>query len=364
MKVLVVGAGSVGLRLSLMLRDSGDYRVVIGDCVEEALAGAEKLGLEIVYADANRIEELTRTAAGYDVVIAAVPDHVVPKVADAAVAAGVHYFDFSNASVQTSEAAAHAAEGRAFLPGCGVSPGLVDHVVSSLVAAFDRDVDLVVRVGAIPRERTNRLGYGFIWNLKGLFAEYTAPCEAIRNGRLVTLPALSEKEEIVLDGVTYEAFSTAGGLNSLASRFQGKVRNLVFQTIRYPGHLDYMEFLLDDLGLRKRRDLFLTLLQNGMPVIDDDVALISVSARGERDGRKIERSMLYRIDDREPARGPLRGNALALGSAAHVAALLDLLRGGRTFEEGVDTLRYGGHARILDNRFLDRIMRPATVEQD
>jgi saccharopine dehydrogenase-like NADP-dependent oxidoreductase len=331
MKVLVVGAGNVGLRLGELLQGSGDFDVTMADCVEEALSPAAALGLEGVVLDAARSEELTRIAAAHDVVVAAVPDWLVHRVAGAALDAGVHYIDFSSRSEQLEALRDKVSAGRAFMPACGVSPGLVDLFAADLVSAFDEDIDLVVRVGALPQERTNRLGYGLIWNLDGLFAEYTKPCLAIRDGRPTSLPPLSDREDLILDGVAYEAFSTAdgfGGAGDLAGSFQGRVRNLTFRTIRYPGHLDYMKLLLDDLGLRERKDLWMTLLQNGLPAIDRDMLLIHISAQGMRDGRYLERSELYRIRDGQRGDGADRGGALSLGSAAHAAACIDTLRAG------------------------------------
>lgn len=40
--------------------------------------------------------------------------------------------------------------------------------------------------------------------------EYIHPCEALRDGKLVLLEALEGREEVVIDGVTYEAFNTSG----------------------------------------------------------------------------------------------------------------------------------------------------------
>jgi saccharopine dehydrogenase-like NADP-dependent oxidoreductase len=45
---------------------------------------------------------------------------------------------------------------RAFLPGCGVSPGLVDSIARGLVARLNVGCDVDIRVGAIPARRTNR----------------------------------------------------------------------------------------------------------------------------------------------------------------------------------------------------------------
>ena len=54
--------------------------------------------------------------------------------------------------------------------------------------------------------------------------EYFEPCEAIVEGRLREVPALEECEEFSLDGVTYEAFNTSGGLGTLCQTLDGKVR--------------------------------------------------------------------------------------------------------------------------------------------
>lgn len=348
-KIAIVGAGSVGLALGEMLRQSGDWSVLLGDCTEEALQHAEGLGFAVQHVDASRMEDVRRVAAGQDAVVAAVPDPLTPKVAAAAMLAGAHYLDFSNASAETEAQRANLAPGRIFLSGCGVSPGLVDEIAASLAGSFSGAVDLTIRVGAIPRRRTNRLGYGLIWNLDGLLAEYTAPCEAIVDGRRVMLEPLSQKEDFVLDGVAYEAFCTSGGVSTLIERIGPNVRNLVFRTIRYPGHLDYMSFMLDDLGLRQRRDLLMTLLRHGLPEISDDQVLVFVSARGVRDTTLVESSVVLRIGSTGGRSTP---TALALGSAAHAAGLLDAARRGAVRDHPPSASRHSDLAKLLDTRFL------------
>jgi saccharopine dehydrogenase-like NADP-dependent oxidoreductase len=336
----------------------------MADCVEEALSRAEAIGLESVAIDAARSEQLTRIAAAHDVVVAAVPDWIVHKVAGAAVDAGVHYLDFSSRSEKLEALRGRLAAGKVFMPACGVSPGLVDLFAADLVSTFDKDIDMVVRVGAIPQERTNRLGYGLIWNLDGLFAEYTRPCLAVRDGKSVSVSPLSDKEDLVLDGVAYEAFSTAegfAGLHDFARRFQGRVRNFTFRTIRYPGHLDYMKLLLDDLRLRERKDLWITLLRNGLPAIDRDMVLIHLSAQGMRDGRSLERSELYRILDGQSGDGAGAGGALSLGSAAHAAACIDMLRAGAIPSANDPTGNPDG-SPVSQNRFLRGVL--SRVELD
>lgn len=182
-----------------------------------------------------------------------------------------------------------------------------------------------------------------------MLAEYTAPCEAIVDGQRVMLEPLSQKEDFVLDGVAYEAFCTSGGVSTLIERIGPNVRNLVFRTIRYPGHLDYMSFMLDDLGLRQRRDLLMTLLRHGLPEISDDQVLVFVSARGVRDTALVESSVVLRIGSTGGRSTP---TALALGSAAHAAGLLDAARHGAARDHPPSASRHSDLAELLDTRFL------------
>ncbi len=71
-----------------------------------------------------------------------------------------------------------------------------------------------LRVGALPRYPSNALNYNLTWSTDGVINEYCEPCEAIVNGTLREVPPLEECEEFSLDGVTYEAFNTSGGLGN------------------------------------------------------------------------------------------------------------------------------------------------------
>jgi hypothetical protein len=58
---------------------------------------------------------------------------------------------------------------------------------------------------------------------------------------------LEELEHFSLDGDEYEAFNTSGGLGTLCDTLAGRVRNLDYKSVRYPGHRALMKLLLDDL---------------------------------------------------------------------------------------------------------------------
>lgn len=352
MRVAVIGTGRVGLCLAEMLAETGDYAVVAADCTEEALAAAQARGLEVRHVDAARPGELARLMSEADLAVAAVPDRLVPKVAQAAASAGISYLDFCEANEETLAAGASLAADRAFLTGCGVSPGLVDAVANDLAQRLDPGCDLDVRVGAIPATLTNRLGYGLIWNLDGLIDEYTAPCKAIVDGQITKLPALSGRIEFEAGEVAYEAFLTAGSVDALIALVGPRVRNLVFRTIRYPGHLGYMQLLLDDLGLRSRRDLLATVLRNGLLGKEPDAVVTYVKATGTRDGRRSVELFSCRIEQQAPAGAH---GALSLASAAHAVALIDRFRAGVLVGNALLCPALTPHETVIATRHFEKL---------
>ena len=152
-----------------------------------------------------------------------------------------------------------------------------------------------MRVGALPQYPSNALNYNLTWSTDGVINEYCEPCEAIVDGELVEVPPLEEREEFSLDGVTYEAFNTSGGLGTLAETLKGKVRTLNYRTIRYPGHAAIMKALLNDLGLRHRRDVLKDILENALPATLQDVVIVFVTVSGRKNGRLMQETYANKV---------------------------------------------------------------------
>src|SRR5205085_10659591 len=144
-----------------------------------------------------------------------------------------------------------------------------------------------MRVAALPVLPTNALKYNLTWSTDGLINEYCNPCEAIRDGERIETPALEEIEHFSLDGTEYEAFNTSGGLGTLCDTLEGKVENLNYKTVRYPGHRDIVKMLVRDLqlGQADRRHILKEVLEASIPITKQDVVLVFVSVCGMRDGR-------------------------------------------------------------------------------
>ena len=63
-------------------------------------------------------------------------------------------------------------------------------------------------------------------------------CEAIYDRSRIDVLPLEGLETFSMNGVRYEAFNTSGGLGTLCETLNGRVRELNYKTIRYPGHRD------------------------------------------------------------------------------------------------------------------------------
>ena len=111
----------------------------------------------------------------------------------------------------------------------------------------------------------------------------------------VNAPPLEEREEFSLDGVTYEAFNTSGGVGTLCETLRGRVRNLNYRTIRYPGHAAIMKALLQDLRLRERRDVLKDILERALPTTLQDVVIVFVTVTGIKKGGLVQETYANKV---------------------------------------------------------------------
>eukprot|EP01036_Dinobryon_divergens_P038600 gene38600-50696_t len=206
-----------------------------------------------------------------------------------------------------------------------------------------------MRVGALPQYPSNALNYNLTWSTDGLINEYIEPCEAIVEGKLSVVPAMEEREEFSLDGVTYEAFNTSGGLGTLTETLAGKARQVDYQSIRYPGHNAILKLLLNDLRLRDRRDLLQDILETAIPTTDQDVIVVFATASGLKGGRLVQDSYSAHIVGTEVAGHRL--SAIQLTTAAGICAALDLVAQGRLPQQGFVGQESVALADFLVNRF-------------
>jgi saccharopine dehydrogenase-like NADP-dependent oxidoreductase len=324
--VVVVGAGHIGSTIASLLSETGDYRITVADQSAEQLAGLAHLArVDHAVLDVADGPALKALLTGKFAVLSAAPYHLTIHVAEAAKAAGAHYLDLTEDVASTRKVKALAVDAKtAFIPQCGLAPGFISIVAADLARHFDTLHDVRLRVGALPKYPSNALNYNLTWSTDGVINEYCEPCEAIVDGLPRQTRALEELEAFSLDGVTYEAFNTSGGLGTLCETLEGKVRNLNYRTIRYPGHAAIMKALLNDLRLRDRRDLLKDILENSLPATLQDVVIVFVTVSGLKDGHLIQETYANKIYAREM--GGRMVSAIQITTASAICAVLDMLK--------------------------------------
>ena len=326
--VVVIGAGHIGSTIAHLLSDSGDYRVTVAD---QSAARLKALGfnprIEQQLLDVTDAGALRALLTGKFAVLSAAPYHLTFHVAQAAKAAGAHYLDLTEDVATTRKVKALANDATtAFIPQCGLAPGFISIVAADLADGFDTLHDVRLRVGALPKYPSNALNYNLTWSTDGVINEYCEPCEAIVDGHPRHTRALEECEAFALDGVAYEAFNTSGGLGTLCETLSGRVRNLNYRTIRYPGHAAIMKALLNDLRLRDRRDLLKDILEHALPATLQDVVIVFVTVSGLKNGQLVQETYANKIYARE------MGGRMV--SAIQITTALGALRGARPSRRG------------------------------
>jgi saccharopine dehydrogenase-like NADP-dependent oxidoreductase len=346
-RVLVLGAGKIGALIAGLLAESGDYSVALADvkaATAEAVAKAH--GLEAVQAfqlDAAEASSLASHLARHpaDAVVSSLPYYCNPTVALAARNAGAHYFDLTE-DVEVTRKVRAIAEGAAtaFVPQCGLAPGFVSIAANELITHFDSLRSVKLRVGALPQHPNNVLKYSLTWSTEGLINEYGNPCLAIAEGRLVEAAPLEGLEEIEIDGTSYEAFNTSGGLGSLGETYGDRCEQMNYKTMRYPGHCEQVRLLMNDLKLNQ---------ENAVPQTLQDVVVIYVAVTGRQEGELREENYVNKVYPQEIA-GRL-WSAIQVTTAAGLTAVLDLVMNDPDAYRGFVRQEQFRLPQILANRF-------------
>jgi saccharopine dehydrogenase-like NADP-dependent oxidoreductase len=320
-RIAVLGLGNVGALIADMLRERGfDVRGVDAD-------PAKAVDEHVTPLDVTDSAALAELFAHVDAVVSCLPYHLVARVATLAHAAGVHYLDLTE-DVNASRLLRQLAETSTsvLMPHCGLAPGFICVVGAGLAATLDAVERIALRVGALPRTPNNALGYAFNWSPAGVVNEYLNDCEQLQQGSSVIVPPLGGVETIIIEGTQYEAFTTSGGLGTMCETFAGRVGQLDYKSIRYPGHCALMRFLLHELRLADRRGVVQELLAEAYPPVRDDLVVVYAAAEGARAGRGA-REELVRLYRPRAIAGEVR-TAIAWTTAAGAVAMVELLARG------------------------------------
>jgi saccharopine dehydrogenase (NAD+, L-lysine-forming) len=327
-RIAVLGLGKVGRLAATLLHESGfvvtgvdmqlpkdvtPFACEAGDVTDSAVIG----------------ELFSRVEA----VLSCLPFHLNAELARIAHLAGIHYFDLTEDVSTTNGIIELSRTARGLMaPQCGLAPGFVGIVGASLADGFDRCRSIRMRVGALPQHPTGLLGYAFNWSPEGVVNEYLNDCEVIEGGVRKLVSPMEWHEILYVNGVKLEAFTTSGGLGTMCSTMLGRIDNLDYKTMRYPGHMELMNFFFHELLMRDRRKLAGEILTEAKPPVDDDVVYVHVSAEGIENG-SLRRKEFVRAYYPIEISGERR-TAISWTTSASVVAIIEMVRDGLLPDSG------------------------------
>lgn len=321
-KIAVLGLGKVGALAAQLLHDL-EFEVTGIDVHVDA----DKFPFTVRALDVADKKTIADLFGSIDAVLSCLPYHLNIAIAKAAHASGIHYFDLTE-DVPTTKAIIELSETSQGLmaPQCGLAPGFVGIVGADLIAEFDTCRSCRMRVGALPQNPTGLMGYAFNWSPEGVVNEYLNDCEVIEDNERKMVSPMEWREILYIDGVKLEAFTTSGGLGTMCDTYLGQVANIDYKTMRYPGHMDLMNFFFHELLMRDDRKAAGEILVNAKPPVNDDVVYVHVSAEGEINERLLRKEYVQSYKPITIA-GKER-TAIAWTTAGSVVAVIEMVRDG------------------------------------
>jgi lysine 6-dehydrogenase len=354
MNILILGSGRMGLGAAYDLahNSEGVESVTVADvdegrarAVAETLRDGRVRAAQVDVEDHARVVELMRS---HDAALSCVTYFHNLSLARAAVEARTHFCDLGGNNTVVDAELALDEEARAaginIVPDCGLAPGMVSVLAAHGAARFEQLDEIHIRVGGLPQQPRPPLDYQIVFSVEGLINEYVERARVIRGGELVEVESLTELESLDFPEPfgRMEAFQTSGGTSTLPETFLGKVGELDYKTIRYPGHCARFKLLID-LGLASGeaveiggasvppRKLLGELLNRHLPADEPDLVFIRLEFAGRLKGEGAKRLRYDIIDRFDPQTGL---SAMQRTTAFPASVVAQMMARGETTRRG------------------------------
>jgi len=308
-KIFVAGAGGIGEAAALLVREWSEFEteIILGDVSEDNLRkakdfvwqGSEKTSkVETVMMAHEGINDWMKAAFdSCDVLLDCSPGSQSPRMARFACDFKMHYANLTEYVAETDEITAFAKNAETgFVLQTGLAPGFVNVLAMALYRKFVEQFEnetiekLGMKVGALTAHAHQPHFYGFTWSPIGVATEYVKPSRVVRDYEIRQIPALSDRETIVIGGRTYEADLTSGGAADLPDYFRHKAKSLDYKTLRHVGHYAWVENVIEKIAAAENilnkyehEELPAKLLAEFLrevPAVEDDFVLVHASVDG------------------------------------------------------------------------------------
>ena len=365
MRLLVLGAGLQGSACAYdLLQNPEVEQVRLADIsiehIRDFLAPYSGTRLIPTPLDVKNVEGVRALMTECDAVMSAIPYYFNLDLARHAVECNAHFCDLGgNTAIvfEQKEIDPDAKrQGVSVIPDCGLAPGMVNILAEHGIRQMDSVERVRIYVGGLPQKPEPPLNYMVVYSLEGTLDYYTSLSWIIRDGKRMQVKALSEREPVEFPAPvgTLEAFHTAGGLSTMAFRYEGKIPNMEYKTLRYPGHAEIME-TIRDIGLLDPEPIDV----KGVRVAPRDVAVAAMSPKltkpgahdlvalrivveGVKAGKPAKRSyeMVDRYDEKIGVSAMMRTTGYSLSITGQMQARGEVPPGVHTPDEAVDGDKY------------------------
>ena len=308
-KIFIAGSGGIGEAAALLLREwsEAETEIFLGDVSEENLVKAKQFvtrnsprssKIETVLMDADGANEaMTAAFEQADIILDCSPGSQAPRMARYAKDYKLHYANLTEYVAETDEIINLAKDAdTGFILQTGLAPGFINVLAMSLYRQFvtrfeNEQVEKIgMKVGALTAHAHAPHYYGFTWSPIGVATEYIKPSRVIREFEIRQIPALSDREIIIIGGRTYEADLTSGGAADLPDFFRGKAQSLDYKTLRHIGHYGWVESIIEKVAAGENilnkfeheelPEKILAEFLREVPAVEDDFVLVHASVDG------------------------------------------------------------------------------------
>ena len=371
MRMLVLGAGLQGSACAYdLLQDNEVAEVRLADLhvghLPEFLAPFSGPRLIPTTLDVRDRDAVLGAMRNSDAVMSAIPYYFNYDLARLAVEAGVHFCDLGGNTEIVFKQKELDPQARAkditVVPDCGLAPGMVNILSEYGIRQLDAVDSVKIFVGGLPQHPEPPLNYMLVYSLEGALDYYTTLSWVLRDSKRTQVTALSEREPVEFPSPlgTLEAFHTAGGLSTMAFRYEGKIPTMEYKTLRYPGHAELMEDIralglldlepVDVKGVKVvPRDAFIASVQPKLtkPKGRDLVAL-RVVVKGKKNGAAATKT--FQLVDRYDEKHGISAMMRTTGYSLSITGLMQVRRqiqppGVHTPDECVPPEQYIGELR-------------------
>lgn len=362
-RILVLGAGRVGGFMAEDLAGDADFEVTVADLDALTLEQLEAHAtVHTTACDLGDSATVTRLAAEHDVVLGALPGRLGRAALAAVIEAGRPVVDISFFAEDVGDLDAIARErGVTAVIDFGVAPGLCGVIAGLEAARLDVRRRLCVQVGGLPLVRVRPWEYRAVFSPDDVIEVYTRPARVKREGKMVTVPALSAIETVDWAGVgTLESFITDGLRTLLDLDFQ----EMEERTLRYPGHAERMRMLreagffatepvrIGELEVRPRDLTAKLLFPQWKPTPGEgEFTLLRVEVEGEANDAPVHR-VWDLLDCTDPETGH---TSMARTTGLPAVCMVRLLARGGFAEPGIVTPERIGADAELAARLLETL---------